>query len=308
MAEYIYHKQNISISNIEKYTDFKQKVSECLFNDGLSIPDGALLNLMIHIEVMLNRIEGNHFIGKEEIDKDSLKQEYEYLVATDIADIIYEMFHIKLNELEKAYLTIHLLGKKVNSISSVESCMNSLSKPKLDELISMIIRQIKYYFGIDFDDDYYLKKALRIHLVPMIDRLKSKTYLRNPLLQQIKEKYSFAYFISVEAWNIINKDEFYISACDEIAYIALHFQYAIERRKRRNSKKKVVLINDYCTSSTELLSFSLIKKYGQSIEIVKTIFLRDIETYDFSDCDYALTTGYINTSLPVKTLNIESNN
>lgn len=46
----------------------------------------------------------------------------------------------------------------------------------------------------------------------------------------------------MESWKVIANYTDYIKIEDEIGYIAIHFQYALERRKRRISKKKYCLL------------------------------------------------------------------
>lgn len=105
----------------------------------------------------------------------------------------------------------------------------------------------------------YLRKALGIHINPMENRLKFNTYSRNPLIYVIKENYTLAYILSMEAWLAIYNNADYINVEDEIGYIAIHFQYALERRKRNIAKKRVLLINEYNVAMSELLSFSILK-------------------------------------------------
>lgn len=101
-----------------------------------------------------------------------------------------------------------------------------------------MLERIKEVFGIEFKDDMYLRKAIGIHLHPMENRLKFNTYLRNPLIEDIKMHYLHAYLMGIEAWSVLDFHEHYVNIEDEIGYIAIHFQYALERRKRNISKKR----------------------------------------------------------------------
>lgn len=134
-----------------------------------------------------------------------------------------------------------------------------------------MFNQVKKVFNIDFHNDMYLRKALGIHINPMENRLKFNTYSRNPLIYVIKENYTLAYILSMEAWLAIYNNADYINVEDEIGYIAIHFQYALERRKRNIAKKRVLLINEYNVAMSELLSFSILKRYKDSLVIEKTI-------------------------------------
>ncbi|MFV0392778.1 MAG: BglG family transcription antiterminator [Coprobacillaceae bacterium] len=286
MAEYMYHKQSPT-TPIDPA--FANAIYVCLKDAGISIPDGALSHLLIHIVIMIQRIQENHPI----VFTSSLQKPepcYEYLISKDLSSIIKEHYHTLLSDDELAYLSIHLLGKRTNSISAIESCINNSLIPSLATQIEEVFDQINYLFGISFHDDYYLKKALGIHFNQMYTRLEHTTFLRNSVLQDIKTQYPLAYAISMEAWNPIIKHHSLIKVDHEIAFISVHFQYALERKQRNKKKKSILLINDNRASTTELLSFTLLKRFDSLIEINKTINPKELDTISLDPYDIILTT------------------
>lgn len=290
MAEYIYHKPEMFVTKIGKNQAFMNELKDVIFNDGVTMPERVFQNFVIHIQVQLDRIESQCHINFKQEEREKIENEYEFLVAKDVAMLIKKYFNIELSICEKDYLTIHILGKKSNSTSAIESCINNQLKKEIDDIVLKMLERIDNVFGIDFRDDMYLRKAIGIHIHPMENRLKFNTYLRNPLLHVIQEKYIYAYIMSLEAWNAINDYVHYINVEDEIGYIAIHFQYALERRKRKISKKRVLLVNDYSVAISELLSFSILKKYRDLLVIENTISVSELHSYDLTHYDCLITT------------------
>lgn len=304
MAEYIYHKPEMFITEIGRNEAFIDELKDVIFNDGITMPERVFRNFVIHIQVQLDRILNGCFIEFEQEEKENIENEYEHLVAKDVAELIVRFFDIELNGNEKDYLTIHILGKKSNSTSAIESCLNNQLKQEIDDIVQRMFDRIYTVFHIDFSDDMYLRKAIGIHIHPMENRLKFNTYLRNPLIHDIQEKYTYAYMMSLEAWYAISHYVHYLNVEDEIGYIAIHFQYALERRKRNMSKKRVLLVNDYSVAISELLNFSILKKYRDSLIIENTISASELHNYDLSQYDCLLTTVPIPTYLKIPVIRV----
>ena len=305
MAEYIYHKPEMLVTEIGRNDDFIHDLKQIIFNDGITMPQRVFSNFVIHMQVQLNRIQRGKYISFEDEEIKNIINEYEFLVAKDVSMAIKKHFQIDLSVNEQCYLAIHILGKKSNSTSAIESCVNDQLKEEIAVIIDYIFKHLFNIFKIDFRGDVYLKKALGLHIYPMENRLKFNTYLRNPLLNHIKEKYTFAYILAMESWKVIANYTDYIKIEDEIGYIAIHFQYALERRKRRISKKKVLLVNEYSVALSELLNFSILKKYKDSLIIEKTIAAGELSNYKLENYDYIITTVPIYQELPIPVIRID---
>ena len=304
MAEYIYHKIGMLSTKIGEDHEFIDELRKVIFNDGITMPQRVFQNFIIHIQVQLNRIQRKCYILFHDNEIEKMKMEYEFLVAKDVSKVINKYFHIELSVEEQCYLAIHILGKKSNSTSAIESCINDQLKEEIDIIVEKMLNQVKKVFNIDFHNDMYLRKALGIHINPMENRLKFNTYSRNPLIYVIKENYTLAYILSMEAWLAIYNNADYINVEDEIGYIAIHFQYALERRKRNIAKKRVLLINEYNVAMSELLSFSILKRYKDSLVIEKTISAGELSKYHLESYDYIITTVPLDESLDIPVIRI----
>lgn len=305
MAEYVYHNSEMTIPKIAGDHEFIQELNQIIFNDGITMPKRVFDNFVIHIQVQIERFEAGYQITFSRNKQIQIENEYEFLVAKDIATLIQKYFNITLTDREKDYLTIHILGKKSNSTSAIESCINDQLKPEIDHIVLKMLQRINQIFKIDFSQDMYLRKAIGMHIISTQNRIKFNTFLRNPLIDDIKEKYLYGYMMSLEAWKTLSTNQQFINEEAEIGYIAVHFQYAFERRKRNISKKRVLLVNDYSIATSELISFTILKHYRDSLTIENSIAVSELNNYDLTNYDCLISTVLLpdNINIPVLRIN-----
>ena len=77
-----------------------------------------------------------------------------------------------------------------------------------------------------------------------------------------------------------------------------------KRRKRNIAKKRVLLINEYNVAMSELLSFSILKRYKDSLVIEKTISAGELSKYHLESYDYIITTVPLDESLDIPVIRI----
>lgn len=276
--------------NIE--IDIKQQMSEILDRDGISMTDASLDDMVKYLSIMMLRINENHCVKMSEEEKTLLKSEYEYQVARDIVDFIKTYYDIKINEEEICFLTVHLIGKRINYISDIESCLVDVLPERIENKMMKLFLYLNEIYGIDFSDDFYLKKALGVHILTMENRMRFDTYLKNPMLKMIKKNYLLAYLISVDIWLFLHPELNVIYSEDEIAYFTIHIQYSLMRNHLKN-KKRVLLINNLNSSSTELLSYELLQEFDEFMEIVDSIHIRQLEDIHMEKYDLVISTSAV---------------
>jgi len=196
------------------------------------ITDVSLNNLITHIAISCKRIHEreNIEIYHEELKQITSKKEYQ--IAKEIAERIEQKLNVSFSVNEIAYLAIHLQGtKKMHSSSEMEEIQTVL-EDNIQYLTKNILKQVDNIYSLDLLQDKELILALSLHLKPAINRHKYQMNLRNPLLNQIKNKYPFSYEIALTIGAQVIKETLGITIDEnEIGYIALHFEAALERKK-----------------------------------------------------------------------------
>lgn len=67
----------------------------------------------------------------------------------------------------------------------------------VQDAVTEMLEEIYQIFQMDFRDDLELILSLSTHLVPLIIRIKYGMRLKNPLLKEIRQRYSLAYTIAL---------------------------------------------------------------------------------------------------------------
>jgi lichenan operon transcriptional antiterminator len=86
---------------------------------------------------------------------------------------------------------------------------------------------------------------------------------------------------------------------DEIAYIALALELALERQRTQKNKKNILLVCSSGAGTAKLLGFKLQEMFRDCIGNVYTCDEHSIKYQDFTNIDYIFTTVPIRTSVPV---------
>ena len=126
-------------------------------------------------------------------------------MAEEIVRELEEAFHIDFPESEVGYIAIHLSGK-----ADVEGALESgnlVISEEVNSVVTEMLRSVYDAFQVDFMEDLELRMSLCRHLVPLSIRLEHNINMRNPLLEDIKEKFTLAYAMALQASTVLNRAE-----------------------------------------------------------------------------------------------------
>lgn len=270
-----------------------------LKNHNFKISEYAFHNLVTHLYIALSRIlHGN--ILEDNYNYVEHHNENDYIVAESIISELEDKYEVVFPKHELNYIMIHLSSKKI-----ITKQNNTVISSDIYEIVISMLKEIKNTFHIDFRHDFELITLLSLHLMPLKIRLIYDLKLENPIMDQIRESCPLAYeMASISSETLYKKYRKRITS-DEMAYIALHFNVAIERQKKLN-KKNVLIVCGTGRGTAELLAYQIKEKYGKYINVIKTHEAIDFSDIDFSDIDYVLTTVHFNETIPVPIIEIKS--
>lgn len=195
-------------------------------------------NIVIHLAIILKRIQqGKSIVLPKELvyDLSTIDETFKDLAAY-ISDKIDRKMHIQLPENEKYYVLMHILGAHIETQKVLDASNDKKQNEKLAEKITNeFIEIVGKIIGFDLSMDATLHEGLKTHLLPTLHRIQYDLNLYNPILQDIKVQYFYAYELS---WSMNSLFEKYLgkSAGEaEIGFIALHLAVAIERKKKKTN-------------------------------------------------------------------------
>ncbi|WP_276705397.1 BglG family transcription antiterminator [Caldibacillus debilis] len=288
---------------VDEMEKIKEIITNILLKHNLILTDIAINNLIIYIEISIQRSLANKHIQFSEEEKKELRSTPEFVISKEIIKEIKNKLGKNIDN-EIYYFTQHL----VSSGKLIFSQINSFEFNRINSIINKIIEEIKLETSIDFTKDVELRNYLAIHLHVALNRLKYKMTIRNDLLNQIKYHYPLAFELAVIACKKIKEITNFSINEDEIGYIAIHFGAALER-KGINEKSKVKKILIVCGSG--LATASLIRErikrfFGDQINIIETTSLLKLNVEMINKVDLVLTTVPINNLTSNKVMLINS--
>ncbi|MDX5684540.1 BglG family transcription antiterminator, partial [Clostridioides difficile] len=241
----------------------------------VNLADSAYIGLVVHISLALQRIKNGENIT---MDKEFLKElsiTEEFKLAKEIVKGMETDFNMDIPVDEVGYITMHIRGAKQRS-SSNHKALN-LDDIEIMEITNKMIDLAEDEFKISLKNDERLFKDLANHLGPSINRLNMGLEIRNPLLDEIKSKYSYAYD-GVEKISRIIKDKLNINSIpeSEIGYIAMHFASAIEKNLMMNTNINIVVACPTGIGTSRFLSTKIENKFP-NLNILETISAINID-------------------------------
>lgn len=275
----------IGLSNMfqpEEIAKVENIITEAENKLAYKISEPYYTNLITHILILISRIKsGNKLLINRKRDAfEEVNHTETYSVAEFISNSIATTFSIQIVESEIIYINQYLMSSGVE-----KEILNSNTDAfigNLDESLKLLVHDMlalsSKVTSIDLDKDQELYLGLLMHVKPMINRLRCSITIKNPLLEDIKKQHSAAFGMTWLVCSVIeNKLGLKVNE-DEIGYITLHFQAAIERQI---GAKKVIVVCPGGIGTSHLIANRL-KRYVPQIDVIDVVSLSRIKTIDLN--------------------------
>lgn len=254
---------------------------------GYQINDLSYMNLVTHIAILIKRLKaGSTYTVDESHIVYTLPDQKETLdIANHIAEKISNQFHIKIPLAEINYIYQYLVCSGIQSdYLHYNNYVDSIDQYYID-IVDEIIAFVSDAIHCDLHEDKELKLSLLVHVVPMMQRMKYKILINNPLVNEIKSRYSALFSVITLAIEIMG-DSWSTISDDEIGFLVIHFQAAIERSVE---EKRVIIVCPEGIGFSRLIA-QRIERYVSSVKVVDTIPYSSLKTKDLSDIDLVVST------------------
>lgn len=292
-GEAIYHSQ------IDDYTSLKEAVRNivisCIANKSYQISENNLENLISHIALMILRVQNHQHISFDE-EFNLSHTSLQYQISLSIAEMIRKILNVYLDENEIYFMTIQLLSKENKILEN-----NSYINEEMQQLIEDMLNHIKKHFKVGLLNDLNLMLSLGQHLMPLLSRIRYKTFIHNPLTDEIKTKLCQAYEMAVVACEVINEKYHVILPEEEIAFVALHIDLAYENNASNTHKKNILIVCSSGKATEKLLENGFIKRFSHFLNQIDVVSPRELMTLQLSlyDCIFTTIPLIIETQIPI---------
>lgn len=165
-----------------------------------------------------------------------------------------------------------LYNFKLTANHTKETEVNSLSTLILEDFFHDVME--KYHFDLWQSRSFY--DNVLIHIEYMMRRLETGYGIKNPILNDIKKQYPYAYEIAMLMVPIIYRYKNCYIQDDEISYIAIFVEHFLENV---NQKLKVVIISSSRYSVSTIISHWITMNYQNQIEVIALLPQHSLEEY-----------------------------
>ncbi|SFQ25938.1 BglG family transcription antiterminator [Salibacterium halotolerans] len=224
------------------WQEFKQLEQELHF----PLTDRARNNLLYHTLIFIQRLRlGNVMQEQERTTDDLLYQHPEYETACRFVRRLSGLLQVRIPPHEADYFALHLLGSKrerVTDHAADELSSWNLFDSKAAAMMETFIEAVASDYSQDMASDEDFKRALLLHFQTTLHRMRYRLRMENPMLQEIKKEYESS-FDWVKYW-VQNVQEPLLKDVpeDEIGFLMIHLQSAIERHRQITEPIRNVLI------------------------------------------------------------------
>ena len=156
----------------------------------------------------------------------------------------------------------------------------------IEHQVNKLIEKVSNLLSLDLTKDEHLKLMLSNHISKMIFRLRNQIYITNPALEEIKKQYSSLFNVIWIAIRGLSKYYEINISNEELAFIVIHFQLAIEKIVK---PLNVVVICQNGIATSELIMSKLHKIFDSDAKITN-INARELDFYDLSNIDLIIST------------------
>lgn len=277
-------------------------LAEGLHAGHYEVYDDELSELVLQFRLGLYRYQKNCPVSLGEFDDQDFLQEKDIAAAEKCAEVLKKSLGICLPVTEIKYLAVQFSGKRGLYEDRKENIVVDM---EINRLVNEMLDYVYELFKLDFSRDFDLQTALRMHMVSLQVRLKYHLPLKNSMIREIREVYSFSYAVATQAAMVLSAHFHTIVPEAEIGYLALCFALAMERRKKTRCKRNIVLVCATGGGSAQLFEYRFRECFADYLDQVYVCSSLDLEKMDFSRIDYIFSTVPITVRVPVPVYQVQ---
>lgn len=224
-----YKKGILPVENPEKVQEILGKLKNIEEALDIQYVTGILYSIAVFFSTIESRTETMEFT---EGQKQEIIQTKEFMLVQE--------YFCELEEGELLYLTLHLLGSRVQSISA--DIMNGTDGQEIHKLSMILVRAFSRIACVSFDREDELIQAITSHLKTSLYRYHYGIQLENPMLDDIKNEYGDLFEITSQACKELEREIEAPIPEGEVAYLALHFGAFINSGTHTEEEKLNILV------------------------------------------------------------------
>ncbi|MED1487971.1 BglG family transcription antiterminator [Bacillus smithii] len=244
--------------------------------------DDSFESVLIHTLIAIKRMKLNQSVSAVANSSQVMKTK-EYAWTKRFLKKLEPYFSIHFSDQEILYLTIHILGAKINDPTAAKLTLDTQTQPLVDSFVYEIIQRMSRLTNVDFHKDQELQRGLSVHLLTTFQRLAHDLPISNPMLDDIKKMYPYMFDSIITVIAELKEKIPYVIPEEETAYLTLHFQASYERLKKVSAEDQRVLIVCHMGIGMSQLIQTKLERYFRDLHIVGCVGKAKVEEYLAND-------------------------
>lgn len=258
----------------------------CLLKDELKIEyiEGDLLAIAALMPVMHNSREKLCFQG---LRKHEILETKEFLMV--------QKYFPELEESEKIYLCLHLLGSRVSV--ATDEIFEDRADQSVYGITKALVTEFEKTACVNFEDKEELERALFVHIKTSMYRYQYGIQIGNPMGNDITREYPNLFEITKIVSKYLEQMIGMPIPDSEVAYLALHFGAHLKVSEYRGNRLRVLIVCVNGISTGNMIKRE-VKKLLPEAEIVDVVSAMNVMNAQ-DICDLVISTVKIKSVLPV---------
>ncbi|MCS7460297.1 BglG family transcription antiterminator [Paenibacillus doosanensis] len=255
---------------------------------GADLTDEMIFNLTTRFLLYTRRIQEARFISIDEDERGVLRKMPEFAAAARIAEELGRMFGVSFPGEEVCYLTMHLLGARVNRVEQMTGSAEVIQR--LREAAKQMVDDFQRHACVFLPNRETMEDNLLVHLKPAYYRILYGLELENPLLDNIRSKYGEVFEITRRSAAPFERMVGRKLNDNEIGYLAMHFGGWLRRENTQPAARKraaIVCVNGI--SASRMLKIQLDHLFS-AVDITAVLSLREYESFNEESVDFIFST------------------
>lgn len=272
---------------------------DMMIRQRIKFTEAAFQNIVIYLYVAFLRSGAGHLAAAKPGELAQVQAMPEYQAALMLADRLCQAgIEIAPEPAETMYIAIYIAGRR-----SLGEGYHPQSSPVVQEnvnrLTTILLDCVQRVYNLNFRDNLDVRISLYNHIVTFNIRMKYGIQMENPILEEIKQNYPFAFAMAQRA--MAEYEKFYGRPVpeSETGYFAIILEMALESLKAQIEKKNILLVCMTGKASSRLLAFRFRNEFGVYIDRLDVCSMYEFERYDLSRVDYVFTTVPLQTAAAV---------
>lgn len=211
--------------------DVKEELHK-IFSD-LKLEGSTRKQIIKFLTVLIDRLVNGHQITSLNETYEDLIYTKQISIANDICDKLENIFRIEIPNNERVFMTLPIVGMRTPM--DIDRVKNLEITEEVINLVLDIIQLIKLEMDITITPGNLLDE-FTYHISFMLNRLKYGIKIKNPVLDEIKEKYMVPYKLAELTKILIEDITKKKVSKDEVGFLAVYFSVFISENSYEQNK------------------------------------------------------------------------